>query len=407
MMIHIASTARFPAPEFEHYKLPQMDIESYVHDTTYWRVGALILFLLLSGIFFHRFRSSKAMLLISFAGLMVFGFAFHACPCPVGLFQNIADSAVNGLTISFGYLLLFAIPLACALVWGRLFCSGACPLGAVQELLQWKALKVPSALDRTLRMIPILVLIVATVSAASGALYPLCYADPYLPLFVFSFPIPFAIVTLIFLTLGFFVSRPFCRFICPYGVLLRFFAIFTATRPKITQETCINCKLCEQGCPNGAIISPENEDSTEAHIRGTRRLSLLVSCLPLALFLGGMIGYVASPILAEIHPDVRLLNDLNGHRNTEATAAFEASGESMVNLKNKALRARDITTIGLSFGGVLFAACVMAELIAVARRRETEETYEIDSGLCLCCGRCYQTCPLEKRKIGSRSSSAT
>lgn len=396
MIFTFATAARFPSPEFENYKLPAMDLEAFVGDSIFWRVGVLVLFLILSGIFFHRFRSRKAMLAIVFAGLIVFGFLFAACPCPVGTFQNIADSAVNGLPLSIGYLLLFAIPLACALFWGRLFCSGACPLGAVQELLHGKSVHVPIPLDRVLRMTPILILIIFSVAAASGALYPLCYIDPYLPLFLLSFTMPFALITLVFLLAGLFISRPFCRYLCPYGALLRFFAVFAARKPKITNETCINCKLCEQGCPNGAILAPENDDSTESHIKGTRRLSMLVACLPLALFIGGIIGYAAAPLLAKTHPDVRLLRDVKQHKKTLEVEAFESSGSSISRLETKALRARNITTVGMSLGGIIFAACLMAELIAVARRRKTEKTYEIDSGLCFCCGRCYQTCPLEK-----------
>jgi polyferredoxin len=399
MIQFLATTARFPAPEFENHILPTMDIESYISDNTFWRVGLLVLFLILSGLFFHHFRSRKAMLLVTFAGLVVYGFAFRACPCPVGLFQNVSDSAVNSLPIPPAYLLLFVIPLACALFWGRLFCSGACPLGAVQELLNLKSLHVPGALDRVLRMLPILVLIVCSVVAASGALYPLCYLDPYLPLFLLSFTFPFAILTVVFLFLGLFVMRPFCRFVCPYGVLLRFFAIFAARPPKITNASCIDCRLCEQGCPIGAILSPEMEQSTELHIKGTRRLSLLVACLPLALFSGGLLGHFSAPMLAYLHPDVSLLHDLQAHHETLATQSFALSGSSLPRLEAQALRAQNIFSIGMSLGGMLFAACVMLELIVASRRRENEKQYTIDSGLCVCCGRCYQVCPLEKQHV--------
>lgn len=399
MIIGLATSTRFPAPEFDNYDLPTMGLESYVGDTTALRIGLLVLFLILSGLCFHRFRSRKAILLVSFSGLVIFGFLFRACPCPVGLFQNIADSAVNGTPISIAYLLLFAVPLACALIWGRLFCSGACPLGALQELLNLKSFRIPGPIDRVLRMIPVLVLIICSVVAASGALYPLCYLDPYLSIFLLSFTSPFVILTIVFLLLGLFISRPFCRFICPYGVLLRFFAIFSVKPPKITNATCIDCKLCEQGCPIGAIISPEDKTTSDNYINGRRRLSLLIVCLPVVLLVGGVVGHISAPMLAYLHPDVSLLYDLQEHHETLSTKAFDLSGSSISRLEVQALRANSIFSIGMSLGGILFAACFMAEIISFTRRRVNDKQYTIDSGLCVCCGRCYQACPLEKHYV--------
>ncbi len=403
MIISIASSVRFPAPEFENHTLPVMGLESYISDATLWRVLLLSIFLMISGICFHRCRSRKAMLLVCLAGLLVFGFLFKACPCPVGLFQNVADSVVNGQSISAGYLLLFTIPLASALIWGRLFCSGVCPLGAVQELISLTTIQIPNAIDRILRMLPIQVLLVSCVLAASGALYPLCYLDPYLPLFTWSFTFPFALLTIFFLIVGSFISRPFCRFVCPYGALLRFFAIFAAKPPSITNSDCINCKLCEQGCPNNAIFPPEDQTSTVLHTTGRRRLSLLVACLPLALFTGGVIGHFSAPLFAQLHPDVSLVGDLQADRQTSATRSFALTGESLARLQAHAIRAQNKISIGMSLGGMLFAACIMAELIANSRRREHDKKYSIDSGLCLCCGRCYQACPLEKIHVHGTS----
>ncbi|MFG0249150.1 MAG: 4Fe-4S binding protein [Phycisphaeraceae bacterium JB051] len=399
MILSLASSARFPAPEFENHTLPAMGLESYVSDTTLWRVLLVTMFLLLSGICLHRFRSRKAMILMCLAGLIVFGYLFKACPCPVGLFQNVADSAVNGHAISVGYLLLFVIPLATALVWGRLFCSGACPLGAVQELVSLKTLHVPNAVDRVLRMMPIGILIISSVLAASGAVYPVCYLDPYLPLFLLSFTFPFAVLTIVFLLVGLFISRPFCRYVCPYGALLRLFAIFAAKPPTITNSDCINCKLCEQGCPNNAILPPEDAQTTQLHHAGTQRLTLLVACLPLALFAGGLIGHVSAPMFAQLHPDVSLLDDLQANRKTSATRSFAVSGLAIENLQASAHRANNILSVGMSIGGMLMAGCVMAELIAQSRRRKNAHAYQIDSGLCLCCGRCYQACPLENKRV--------
>ena len=396
-MDQLFAQARFPAPEFENYTLPEMNLETTISDLTYLRVAVLVIFLLISGVGFYRLRARKLMLALAATGLVVFGYGLTACPCPVGMFQNITESALLGKPITLGILLLFAIPLATALFFGRLFCACACPLGAVQELLQWKTLQVPRPLDRVLRMLPVLLFLLFTVMAANGMGRMACYYDPYLPLFLLNFTLPFALLTFAFLLLGLIVSRPFCRYVCPYGVLLRFFAMFAAKQPQITVNHCVNCKLCEQGCPNGAIIPPETMLPPDVQKHGARRLSTLVALTPLALLLGGILGYVAAPVVSAHHPDVQLLRMLYAGVQTLEVEAFESSGTSLATLENRVVHAQNNILLGMSVCGVLLAGCVMAELIAESRRRKEEEKYSIDGALCFCCGRCYQSCPLEKR----------
>ena len=259
-MIPFLAQARFPAPEFDNYTVPQLQLETLVRDPIIWRVSALLIFLVVSGLCFYRWRSSKTMRLLALAGVVIFGFIFTACPCPVGMFQNLLAAFVHGQPLGYGLLLLFAIPLAAALLFGRLFCAGACPLGAVQELLLWKPIRIPVSVDRALRFIPIALFLLVVVAVVAGMAFPLCSLDPYLPLFLWSCSIP----TVAFLVLGLFVSRPFCRYVCPYGVLLRLFSLVSWKTPAVTVQTCITCRLCEQGCPNGAILPPESAPSEES-----------------------------------------------------------------------------------------------------------------------------------------------
>lgn len=394
----VLAQARFPAPEFENYTLPEMNLEAMLADHTLWRVGAVTLFLLLASVCFYRVRSRKIMLALALAGLAIFGYIFTACPCPVGMFQNILAGAAAGTRVAPGTLLLFIVPLVFALFCGRIFCAGACPLGAVQELLHWKTVRVPNALDRVLRMTPILLLLLFSVMAVTGMGFTLCYFDPYLPLFLLSFPLVPSVLTGIFLLLGLFISRPFCRYCCPYGALLRFFSLFAARTPQLTPEACIDCKLCEQGCPNGAILVPEPEPSVAVQQQGARRLAWLVALTPLALALGGLFGYAATPVVGVAHPDVRLLRELQTGEQTQAVEAFEISGASMNDLRRRVNAVENRVVVGMSLAGVIFSACVMAELIAAARRRKEEKTYSIDASLCVCCGRCYPVCPLNKPK---------
>ena len=401
-MIPFLAQARFPAPEFDNYTLPQLQLETLIRDPIAWRVSALLIFLVVSGLCFYRWRSSKAMRLLALAGVVIFGFLFTACPCPVGMFQNLLAAFVHGQPLGYGLLLLFAIPLAAALLFGRLFCAGACPLGAVQELLLWKPIQIPLHVDRALRLIPIALFLLVVVAVVAGMAFPLCSLDPYLPLFLWSCSIP----TVAFLVLGLFVSRPFCRYVCPYGVLLRLFSLVSWKTPSVTVQTCITCRLCEQGCPNGAILPPESAPTPEAQARGVRRLSRLIAAVPLALCLGGVLGWVAAPVISAAHPAVRLLADIEAHRTSDEVEAFEASGTPLAQLQNEVAQTRHVFDWGMPLAGVLLAGAVMAELIAQARRRRESSSYTIDQSLCYCCGRCYAACPLN-RKREARKGAAT
>ena len=120
--------ARFPAPEFDNYQVPLIQLENIVADVTPWRILLLALFLVVGAVLFYKYRSRKGMLFLSLAGLVLFGFVLKSCPCPVGMFQNIAEGVANGTYVPLGILLLFTLPLVCALFYGRVFCGGACPL---------------------------------------------------------------------------------------------------------------------------------------------------------------------------------------------------------------------------------------------------------------------------------------
>lgn len=402
----LLAQARFPAPEFEGYTLPSMALEAEADDALGIRVAVLIVFLLLSGICFYRWRSRKAMVVVTAGGWAVFGYVAPPCPCPVGLFQNVAEAAGHDAAVDIGILLLFAIPLACALFFGRLYCSGACPLGAVQELLHWKTIRVPRSLDRVLRMFPFLLLGVFTVWAVAGMGYPLCGFDPYLPLFLMSFPPGPMVLAFVFVVVGLFISRPFCRYICPYGVLLRCFARFSRTSPQLTREPCVDCRLCEQGCPNGAIIPPETPPPPDIQKSEARRLARLAACVPLALAVGGGLGLAFAPVAASGHRDVRLLEALDAGADTEEVEAFAASGTPRAEVESRAASAKNTLMVGMCLAGMMFAGVVMAMLMSDARRRREESAYTIDGSLCFCCGRCYRACPVNRAARPGRGEDA-
>ena len=49
---------------------------------------------------------------------------------------------------------------------------------------------------------------------------------------------------------SFFIRNFWCRYFCPYGVLVGIIGLFSPTKIKRNEETCIECNLCSEVCPS-------------------------------------------------------------------------------------------------------------------------------------------------------------
>jgi len=50
-----------------------------------------------------------------------------------------------------------------------------------------------------------------------------------------------------------FVYRPWCHFLCPFGLLGWLVEQVSLFRPRINREECKECELCVQACPGQAM----------------------------------------------------------------------------------------------------------------------------------------------------------
>lgn len=202
-------------------------------------------------------RDRRWVLALTAACLAYFGFYREGCICPIGSIQNVAVALTDpGYSIPIVVTAVFFLPLLVAAFYGRAFCGGVCPLGAMQELVVLKPVQVPRRLDYALGLLKYVYLGLAIVAAVQPAVtrdFLICRFDPFVGFFRRE---GFAHMMLIgggFLVLGMFVGRPYCRYLCPYGGLLSWISRVAKRGVTITPNKELDCGLCAEACPYGAI----------------------------------------------------------------------------------------------------------------------------------------------------------
>jgi polyferredoxin len=394
---------RFPMPEFETgYTHPEMHIPAPINWTAGWDILVLLCALTLAAIFVLKRRRRREIFLLTLFSLLYFGFARNGCVCSVGSVQNVAAGLFDpsfGLPLTV--LIFFAAPLIFALFFGRVFCAAVCPLGAIQEAVAVKPVKVPPAVEKVLSIIPVLYLGLAMLSVATGSGFLICKYDPFVGFFRMGAGFSMVLAGGLLLLIGIFVARPYCRFLCPYGVLLNWCSKLSHRHATITPSDCIQCNLCADACPYNAIVEPTPEKEPEPRAKGAHRLGKLILLMPVLIVPGALVGGLLKEPLSRMHPTVALAERIAGEElgrfrtTTIETDAFRASDTPNETLYAKAVEIKSGFAVGGRWLGAFIGLVIGCKLIAVSILRK-RTGYEPDRGTCLSCGRCFKYCPVKE-----------
>lgn len=228
-----------------------------------------------------------------------------SCPaaglsCPIGALQTVATGAK--FSISFyviGFLLIVGVAV------GRLVCGFLCLFGFLQDLLfkiPVPKIKIPRNVDRILRKGKYLVLIVlvlllpAVVTNALGlgepwfckflcpagtveAGVPLVATQPTLQAMIgelFTWKMAIAVAILLGAV---FISRPFCKYLCPLGAIYGLLNKVSILRLKVDGESCTQCGRCVKKCPMGVDVWRDVERSAECIRCGQCKSACLSSAI--------------------------------------------------------------------------------------------------------------------------------
>ena len=399
---------RFPKPDFQtDYTRPDLTTPAPRAETReIIDIVVLIVALSLASYFALRLRSRKAMFVLMIFSMVYFGFYREGCVCSVGSIQNISYALFHpGYAIPVSVILFFTIPLLFTLFFGRTFCAAVCPLGVIQDVVVLKPARIPAWLSHSLSLLPHIYLALAVLFAATGAGYIICQYDPFVGFYRFSAPFHMVLLGLSLLVLGTVVARPYCRFLCPYGVLLDWMSRLSRTHATITPDECSECRLCEASCPFDAIHLPDEAQTTTHRTREVKRLATFLVLLPLLIVGNGWIGSRLGGPLAGQHASVALAREIRAENaglrveTTENTRTFRAAGKPDSALFQEAEAIQEQFVTGGWILGAFLGLILGLKLIQLTLRRK-QTGYEIDRGLCLSCARCFAYCPYELVRRG-------
>lgn len=393
------ANSRFPRPQFDSgHTVPQATHPAYEALVPAWAdVLILVAALGISVWLVRRVRSRRWILAFSMVCLAWFGFVRHGCICPVGSVQNVAVAAWTGGGLPWFVAALFALPLLTALLFGRVFCAAVCPLGALQDLFVVKPQRVPRALDAVLRLVPLAVLSVGLVYAVNGAGYLVCRTDPFVGLFRRSAPLPMLLTGMAVLLVGLVVARPYCRYFCPYGVLLEGCSRLAWKRVEVTGADCINCRLCVGTCPVDAIAAPRPELSDAARVRQFRRFVVILALVPVLVAGCAGAGWLSGAFVAKAHPSVALVARLGSAAAADEDLypeieAFKRTGKSREWAEARAAETVERFRKGCAGAGLFIGVVIALRLLGLARLQR-RSLHQADRLRCVACGRCFAACP--------------
>lgn len=196
------------------------------------------------------------------ASVVVFGVILGPSPNPmesvVKFFKTFKDIQGSRAVVYMG-LAIFSL----LSIWSaKLVCSWGCHLGALQETLFNIAVlpkkfkfKVPFALSIAVRLAVFLAFVVLLFNIVLKLNnFVLYHHVNYFKLFRFKMLAHIALISLpVAAVASFFVFRPFCQFICPFGLWAWVLENVAINKVRVNRELCTSCNRCAKQCPTEAM----------------------------------------------------------------------------------------------------------------------------------------------------------
>ena len=249
-------------------------------------IPVLISYIIISTIslllIYKKKMNRKITIIILFASILVPGIIFGLSMHPVFasqqlfiLFFNISRNPImisrvlpNIIMIS----IVLSVFIASTLIFGRIFCGYACPLGAAQELISnisFKnkikknkyAISLPEKYTNVIR-VAFFISMIATTLIWGFALFSIINPFEAFSIVQNIFN-PIALVLPILILIGIlitsiFIYRPWCTILCPFGTVAWLTSRLSLFKLK-RNDNCTKCQACEKICPTSEAYEQSNK----------------------------------------------------------------------------------------------------------------------------------------------------
>lgn len=221
----------------------------------YWVLGVMVS-TVAAGILSRSVKGRKLRLFFLVGSISIIGFYHSACPCPISGFQELLLFGIGG-QLHPVKVLWFVLLLPVTYVFGRVWCGWICHLGALQELLNFNGkfnfLSSPRA-QSVMRYLRISILVILIIQLVITRTILWEEIDPFKAIFNLfaSHTFTWILVALLLIS-SVLVYRPFCKSVCPVGLVLGWISRIPGASIIAATPQCVGCKLCTNACRSNAI----------------------------------------------------------------------------------------------------------------------------------------------------------
>ena len=210
----------------------------------------------------RRIRYPRSMyVLVLLLAVTICGFALGKSPNPMEAAVKVFKAMAGLYPSVTTKLAALAFFLILAIIGNKLICGWACPFGAIQELIyttpmlrRLRSWTIPFWMSNTIRgslFVMTLLLLFGIVGGKKG--FVLYHELNVFNLFNLEFDTRLILATVIVtLALSLFLYRPFCHFICPFGLVSWLVERLSLVRVRVDRRKCDKCGACVRACPSEA-----------------------------------------------------------------------------------------------------------------------------------------------------------